>query len=257
MMKNLKKIFGLLFFGSLLLLVFFISFNVELTEKPKIQVIEIDGNFHMSKDKYYEFANLTNRKEYPLLSTSLIKDRFEKHPYIHRADVKMDRSGNVYVKLLEKQFEALLFLKEDQYLITTEMQLVKVLPFSRAINYPVISNPKMAENSANNFVSKSSDIVTGLKIAFALKLLSPELYEGLAEIDLRNGRDILLISSLFEYPIVVGRGNEIAKVAYFNELWKKLSENKINDVLEYVDLRYDGHIFLGFPIDETKDGDAA
>ena len=92
---------------------------------------------------------------------------------------------------------------------------------------------------------KNIDIITSFKIISTLKYVSPELHDLLSEIDLRNGKDIMLTFSSLPYPIVIGRGNEIRKTLYFSTLWNYLKGNELNSLMNYVDLRYDNHVYLG------------
>jgi len=47
------------------------------------------------------------------------------------------------------------------------------------------------------------------------------------------------------FPVVFGRKDEIKKVVYFNNLWKFMKGNEVNNYLDYVDLRFDKHVYLG------------
>jgi cell division septal protein FtsQ len=181
-----------------------------------------------------------------------IKDRFEKHPYIQTADVRYDGNGKVIVKLHEKTFESMLLDSTGQYLLTEKLQMLPVLPQTKKIDFPVISNP-FIPNGIKVLTSfkKNYDLVTAAKIISTVKLLNQELYDNLSSIDLQNGGDVILNFSNFDYSVIVGRGNEIRKVISFNNFWSYLKGKEIIKHMEYVDLRYSGHIYLGI-IDSTN-----
>ena len=61
---------------------------------------------------------------------------------------------------------------------------------------------------------------------------------------MRNGKDILLQFSQFEATVILGRNNEIEKVMYLEKLVQKFDQTHINNVLNYIDLRYSKFIYL-------------
>lgn len=225
--------------------ILYLSFSVDEKEQTKINLIEIEGNIHLPKDQYYKFANLEDYSGYLNLTPAIVKDRLEKHPYIERIDLVLDKS-NLLVNIKEKDFEALLIFGEKQFLITNRNQTIPVIPSSENIDYPIISNPSDVKDIDEfSSVKNSNDIITGLKIVTTFKLINPNLFEELSEVDLRNGGDIILYFALFNYPVVIGRNNEIRKVFYFSELWNNLRNDELNGFLDYIDLRFSKHIFLG------------
>jgi len=233
---------------TLLLLIgviLYLSFSVDEKEQTKINLIEIEGNIHLPKDQYYKFASLEDYSGYINLTPAIVKDRLEKHPYIERVDLILDKS-NLLVNIKEKDFEALLIFGEKQFLITNKNQTIPVIPLSENIDYPIISNPSDAEEIGEfTSVKNSDDIITGLKIVTTFKLINPNLFEELSEVDLRKGKDIILYFAHFNYPVVIGRNNEIRKVFYFSELWHNLRNDRLNGFLDYIDMRFSKHIFLG------------
>lgn len=246
-MKRVSKISGVLFLLALTALMLYMSFNLDEERQYTIEVIEIDGDVHLPKDRYYKFAKLDDEEKYPQLKLEVIKDRLDKHPYVSRAHIKYDGEKKVSVEIAEKEFEALLLNKGRQYLVTSGFEVLPMLPYSKQIDYPVISNPAIVDSLAMfKSCKRNTDVVKAFKIISAVKLLDPELYSSLSEVDMRNGKDIILYFSNIDYPVVIGRKNEIRKIAYFNTLWKGLKHNQINSVIRYVDLRFDEHIYLGF-----------
>lgn len=250
------KIFSILFFSSITLLIIYLSVTVEGSKGYQIDVIEINGNVHLATDDYFKFANLDDRNTYANLSLQVVKDRIEKHPYVKRADVRYEGDGKVTVHIFEKDFESVLFIDNEQYLVTENMEVLPILPFTKNLDYPVISNPASKDNVAMmKNLKGNSDVVTAYKIISTLELVSPELYDNLSEIDLRNGKDIVVFFSVVGYPVWLGRGGEIEKMIYFNSLWSLLRGKDINNYLDYIDLRYENHLYLGFAADRLEAGE--
>ena len=233
--------------------VFYLSVSLSNSSSYKIQIISLEGNNHLTKEQYLSYANLLDKNSYANLPLQVIKDRMEKHPYVENADVRYDGNGRVSIKITEKIFDSILLNKEEQYLLTEDLQVLPVLPQTKKIDYPVISNPAFyGDVKVLSSMKDNADIVTASKIVTAVKLLNPELYDSLSTIDLEYGGDIIVYLTSVNYPIQIGRGSEIRKMAYLNNLWNYLKGKEINQYLDYVDLRFGGHVYLG--ITETPDG---
>ena len=252
-MSRIIKILNEVFLVCILGFVIYLSLNLKNKSDSVVQTIMIEGNEHLSVEQYLSFANLLDKNAYSVLSLQVIKDRLEKHPYVERVDVRYNGDGKVAIKIFEKAFESLLLKNEEQYLLTNRLQILPLLPQTKKIDFPVISIDslyggfKVLSSLRNNY-----DIVTAVKIISAVKLLNPELYDNISSIDLQYGKDIVIDLSSVNYQIRLGRGNELNKIICFSNFWNYLKGKEINKYIEYVDLRYSGHVYLGI-IEPSKE----
>ncbi|MCF6268299.1 MAG: cell division protein FtsQ/DivIB [Melioribacteraceae bacterium] len=239
------KIGSVIFFSALLLLVFSLSLIINNNKNGEIKFIELKGDYHLSQNDYLIFAKIENQDNYNLLTPRIVKDRLEKHPYISKVDVLLIEN-KLSVEIVEKKFESLLMFGRKEFLISAESIIIPKLPNSEKIDYPIISNP-FDGNKIKEFkkATENEDVKIGLKILSALKIINPNLYDNLSEINLRNGKDILLQFSKFNAPVVLGRDNEIEKIMYLEKLIQKYDQVYINNDLSYIDLRYSNYIYIG------------
>lgn len=241
-----KNIVAALFFLILVSALIYFSVSVKNNFKVEIRTISLEGNNYLSKENYLSFAHLLNKNDYSKLTLQIIKDRIEKHPYVLKADVRYDGNNKVTIKILEKNIDAILIDKENQYLITDKMQVLPILNETKNIDYPVVTNVFLQDSiKVLSSIKKNSDVLTATKIISAVKFANPELYNFLSTIDLQYGGEISIYFSNVDYYLLIGRGNEVKKIIYFSNFWNALKGNEINNYTEYVDLRYGGHIFLG------------
>lgn len=253
-MKNITNILRYLLFGLFVITLVYLSLSLESDKGYKIDVIDLEGNLMLSNDQYFRYAKLKNKNDEDELTLALIKDRIEKHPYVEQAEVRYDGNNKVLVRIKEKSIEAIIYDGTEQFLITESFELLPIVPFTKQIDYPVLTNPLFPRKIvAGNILRNNDDVFTGFKIIETLKLGSPELYDQLSEIDLRNGGDIILTFSDIKFPVVIGRQNEIEKVIYFSTLWKTTDGRSLNYALDYVDLRYNGLMYLGFMQNESEE----
>lgn len=256
-MKNLSGKIALVIFVILTAGVIYLSLSIESKKEIEITMIDIKGNVHLPKNSYFEYANLQDKHNYDLLSLSVIRDRLQKHPYIKQVTVGYAGNGKVIVNLVEKEFKAILLANGDRFLMSSKIEALPVLENSQNINYPVIQINSNNKIKPFQLAGNISEIKTSFKMLTAAKLLNPSLYDNLSEIDFRNSRNAIIYFSSVDYPVILGRENEIKKLVVFERLWESISTVQANRLLEYVDLRFTDKVYLGIAgenlqVEETR-----
>lgn len=244
-MNDKIKIGSIILFTTVLGIVFVLSFIIDGSKKEEIKFIELKGSYHLSQNEYMQFAHIENQDSYSTITSKIIKDRFEKHPYVSKVDLLLS-DNTLSIEIFEKNFESLLMVNGKEFLISDDAVIIPKLPKSEKIDFPIISDPNNENGIAEfNRANANDDVKIGLKIIATLKIINSKLYENLSEINLRNGRDIILQFSNMNIPIVLGRNNEIEKIILFEKLMQKLDYNKIIKTLTYIDLRYSKYLYVG------------
>ena len=254
-MTKKQKILNTIFLLTMVGMISYLSISLNKGKDYYIELISLDGNFHLSKEQYLEYANLLDKSNYDKLTLQIIKDRIEKHPYVEKADVRYAGNSTVTIKITEKNFDSILMSKDRQYILTDKLQLLPFMMKTKEIDYPVITETGIDDSvQILTSLKKNIDVLTASKILTGVKFLNPELHNGLSSVDMRNGGDIVLSFSFLDYPVVIGRGNEIKKIIYFNSLWTYLKGKQINNFMNYIDLRYSGHVYFGLNNDSLHVG---
>lgn len=247
MAKGERKIVGFLIFVLLFAsLVYLTIFSYNKREREEIKMITITGNYLLPEKNYLEFSQLNEQISYSDLTLHGIKNRFEKHPYVVRAEVKSDGRGNVEVNLREKIIYAVIVGSSDPYFITADFQIIPIFPNTKFSDLPVISNLRLKEKlTALSFV-KDDDILQAFRIIDAAKTTDMEIARKLAEINLRNGGDVILTFSGINAPVIFGKGNEAKKMIYLNILWERMkNHNSYFENTDYLDLRFSNEVYIG------------
>jgi cell division protein FtsQ len=194
---------------------------------------------------------LDKKESYPSLNLAIIKDRIEKHPYVEKAYIKNEKS-KVVIEIEEKEVDAVVYSRDKAYLITNKNKLLPLLQYTENINFPVIKNPDVDKDGGLDI--KNEDLLTALKIIKAIQFANPAMFEDLSEIDLRYGKDIVAYFTSLNYPVVLGRHNEIKKILYFDSFWSMVKGNSANDMISYADLRYNKQLIVGLINSGTSNG---
>jgi len=230
---------GIILFAFLLTgMIYLISVNDENETNKTISEIKLSGNHLFSASGYMERCGLADKNKYKALSLQKIKINTEKHPYIHKAEVQQDGNGVVTVKVFEKEMKAVVINKSEANLISKNFEIIKLEDNSEISELPVITNTVSVKNI--------SLLRTAFKIIDASSAVNPSMHRKLAEVNLRNGGEIMLRFSGIKYPVLFGKGNISKKIIELSAIWNKVIKNQQPfKNINYIDLRFNDEIFIG------------
>ena len=235
----------------------FLAFSLERSEINDITKIKIIGNKYLDESIYLKYSKLENIDEVAELSIALIRDRIEKHPYVKNSDVLILERGIAEVTIYEKKMDAILLDNSKQYMITNNAEIIPLINSTRHLDLPVIvrnltnTKIKLFEDARSN-----AELFSALKIISTAELFDKELYNSISEINLNNNDQISLQLSEISSPIYFGRENEIEKTVFLSKIFKHMKSNNLGDYLNYVDLRYNELVYLGFDEQITRGKEA-
>jgi cell division septal protein FtsQ len=245
MKERTSKIYGLflflILFGAILYMVLIASEN---KSDKKYERIEISGANLLSEEDYTLYTNLSDTTQFEHLTLAMVKEKFEKHPYINKAEVKFDGTRTIQVRLDEKTLKAVVTNGKSLKLVDEEFKLLPLIDKTSFHELPIISNVRLNVNDKNNL--NTDDASQAISVIEALKIIDEEIYKNLAEVNLNNGGDVVLTFTGMLSPVIFGRGNVASKVATIKTIWREALSKKdyiINS--SYIDLRYKNKIFIG------------
>ncbi|MFO7447472.1 MAG: cell division protein FtsQ/DivIB [Ignavibacteriaceae bacterium] len=242
------KILGTIFFFVLSLGILYLTFFVVgKTNKGGIGMIEITGNNLLSENDYISFSRLDDISRYEKLTLPVIKDRFEKHPYIERADVELKDYNRAKVVLTEKKIMAVVLSGTEPFFISENFQVLPLFASTKFVDLPVISNVAGGEKLKPLAEFKNNDMLQAFRIIDAARYTNVNINKKLSEINLRNGGDVLLSFSGVKAPVIFGRGEEAKKMVYLEIMWEGFIEgnNLLTEESDYIDLRFANEVYVG------------
>lgn len=240
------KILGTILFILLISCILYLTFfPAKEINKGELKMIEISGNNLLSENDYLTFTKLNDLSFNREVTLPVIKDRFEKHPYISKADI--ESNGNeARIILSEKRIVALILSGTNPYFISDDFQVLPMFSNTKFEDLPVISNPHITEMIRPLAVLQNEDIKAAFKIIEAAKKVDMNLYKRLSEINLRNGGDIILTFSGITPPFIFGRGEEAKKMIYLQIMWDGILDgNSLIEESDYIDLRFANEVYIG------------
>lgn len=255
MKEKIGIILGVMLFAVIIGGMIYVNVVNEKTDREIVSEIILEGNKTLSGNDFLIGSDLNKVSEYPELTLQEIKSRITEHPYVAKAEVQVDGVGRVDIKIVEKNFMAVLLMKSDPFLITENFQLIKLKRNSDISKLPVISNVNINRKSNEQESTRSDELIRAFNIINAAKIVNDEMYKDLTEINLRHGGDVILRFSGISYPVIFGKGSEGKKVVILSSIWKGLNKkDKLFKKSSYVDLRFNNEIFIGKPVNTETNG---
>lgn len=240
------KIFGTAFFIVLIAgLVYLIYQSNKIKKNDVIETIQLRGNNLLTENDYLTFTKLDGVSQYRRITLSLIKDRFEKHPYVSKANVRFMNEKEVEVFITEKKIYGVVIRETEPLFISENFEVLPVIPNTKIVDVPVLSNVNEIRELKPLSVARGEDIIQAYKIIEAVRLTDMKMFKGLAEINLRNGGDIILVFSGLNTPIIFGRGDEAAKAVYLEAILSGYFEDHSFTESNYIDLRFKNRLYVG------------
>lgn len=231
----------------------FLAFSLETSEINNITEIKILGNKYLDESVYLNYSKLENFTEVSELSIALIRDRIEKHPYVKNLDVVIVERGIAEVTIFEKKMDAILLDNSSQYIITDRAEIIPLISSTRHLDLPVIvRNIKGTKIKLFEDASSNEELLSALKIISTAELYDKDLYNSISEINLNKKNEISVQISEISSPIYFGNENQIEKTVFLSKIFKHMKSNKLSDYLNYVDLRYNELVYLGFDEQITR-----
>ncbi len=241
--KKAEIKFAVLEFALILLGLGIAAVLNDIKGRPQIHSIEIKGNVYLSGETYKKFARLQDGESLKNIELQTIMDRLSKHPYVKFVDVYYSGKNKCIAIVHEKFFTAILLNNNKQFLLDDDLTIEPLLPFTNNIDLPVIENLR---TQGKHISPKNKELITAEKILYAARLLNKDLYFEISEIDMAHGGDIVVRFTNYDFQLILGRGNEIRKMAYFNAVYNRMRRINNARIIDYIDLRFENQICFGF-----------
>lgn len=219
------------------------GYSYYLGLKQNINGIEIKGVKLLSPAEYLAFTKFDNRV-FENIHLPTIKQRFEEHPYVKRADVEIKSDRTVVVTITEVDPLAILKDGEALFFVTQGKEVVQVIEGTDYMDFPFIINSSFNKEKPKQHFKK--DVASAFRIIKSALLINKQLYNSVGSVNVRGGGDVLLSLNEFSTVVILGKDNFTEKLFTLNQLIKE-KERFAEPIAtaSYIDIRYKNYIYFG------------
>ena len=206
-----------------------------------VRKVEIEGNDLLSDDRILSMVHESDKKSIWETDLQKIEDQIMSAGYVENACVVRKLPDVIHIEILEKKPLALLRHRNQIYCLDPDGQ---VLPSESGKMYdlPIVSCPLKGKIQINQKVG--GKVKDGLAVLNWIQSDCPDLFPEISELIFGN-RGLFMTTCRYGIPIYVGEELSLWKIRCFEAIFKELeSQDELRNT-EYIDLRYQGRIFVG------------
>ncbi len=209
----------------------------------KVAHVTLTGNRVVDANELFQLANVKHGSLIYDVDLKAVQKSLQSHYYIKEAIVSRNLPSTIELTVVERSPIALVNRTDPVYL--DEDGVILPHSISKALfDLPVLTGVRLGTSIAYGSVVQDSDAHEALRILSAAKLVNSDLYHLISEIQLRNGRDIVLYTAEGGVPVIFGQGGIADKLVRLDAFWNNVIRQRGLQSLQYVDLRYDDQVVV-------------
>jgi cell division septal protein FtsQ len=211
----------------------------------RIRKIEVDGNDLIPEKDILKLARIRKNDGIWSVDVKAAENRISANPYIGRVSVFRRHPDGIRILIEEKKPVALLKTGGRLYALDGDLTLLPANP-GKCYSLPILSCPA---GELPPFGKPLTDKNAREGMSFLRFMLKdrPDLYPQISEISPR-AEGLVLYTARGGIPVKIGRGGYDWKIRYLEAILVEMESNPSLTNAEYIDLRYEGQVFVGFGV---------
>ena len=237
----------LLFAGLILVIGVLIFFANKKDDTKEIHALQLKGCNFLTPNDYLSFAGLLN-KDLHGLTPGQIRDRIKKHPYIKDVAVTFTAPELLEVQIQEKVFKARLLAANQDFFITSELEMIKHLAKTRTTDLPLLTGIQCKESDTLS-VQETQKMKDAVALINASEMDTTVYGKNLSEISFLDSGSMSITLANLRPSLIFATKNIEKQVQYVLALLKNKETytQLLTDAL-YLDVRFQKKIFIGYAL---------
>lgn len=218
----------------------------------RVGELPVEGNRILSQEEILNLAAIPDRIGMFALDLKVVQKRIEKHSFVKEVILSRELPSSIRIRVRERHPVAMLAGPEP-LLIDDELEVLPNIRSNEIFDLPVITGWRNEILSGTDVESEGSPLYAAagpihrslrraVRVIRTAKQIDENLYHLISEVRLLSGGDIVLYSSEFGIPILIGRGDEARKLVHLHEFWSQVVSRESAATLQSVDLRFEDQI---------------
>lgn len=249
--KNMKR------WGIVLMIPLIIAFIVtcclgaKWKDSLRVNRVIVQGLHILSVQQIFSLANIQLKTPFDSIDIFRIHKRILQQPFVKSARVTRHYPDAIDIQIVERVPIASVNNGHLNY-IDTEKIVLPYIESSSSLDLPIISGVDGIHQS------KVGEKIENPELAIAINLLQiaisidSSLYHFISEINLNDGKDIILYSSDVGVPILLGRDDIEKKLLTLQTFWNNYVKPPNAQSLQYVDLRFNDQVVVKWRTEESQ-----
>jgi cell division protein FtsQ len=169
--------------------------------------------------------------------------RVRDNTFMREVEVTRDVPDGITIEVVERLPIAALAAGGMLYVDDSGMVLPGVRS-DRVFDLPMITGTLSDADRVPGTRLQSGGAREALHVILMAQRISDEFYHRISEVHIRPDQQLLLYTSEFAVPVVLGRENTAEKLVKFEGFWKDIVSHRGAQDLQYVDLRFTDQVVV-------------
>jgi len=206
-------------------------------ESLKIQRVIVEGTRIISADEVFTLANVKPKSSMLDLDIYNLQQRLLKQPFIKSVNINRQYPAALRIRVTEREPIATMNVGQIHY-VDNDGKILPHVESEVKFDLPVISGIDLTPNSRIG----NMELMQAINILKMAESIDSSLYDMISEINMNDGKDIILYSGDTGAPILLGRGDIEKKLLTLQSFWNRFVNTDDVEQLQYVDLRFDEQV---------------
>jgi cell division septal protein FtsQ len=210
----------------------------------RIRKVVVEGNDLIPSADILRRAGISKGRTIWRVDLRAAEERVAGNPFVGRVAVYRGFPDRVRIRVVERK--PVVLLKTDGRFYTLDRKRILMpAPPGRCYTLPILSVDEMSGTELGGVV-EDSRVAEGMAFLEWMLRDRPGLYARISEIqpDPRDG--VVLTTSNGGVPVRIGRKGYDWKVRYLEAILNEMESNPSLTHASYIDLRFEGQVFVGF-----------
>ena len=211
----------------------------------RIRKIEVDGNDLVSQKDLLKLARIRKNDNIWSVDVKAAENRISTNPFVGRVSVFRRHPDGIQILIEEKKPVALLKRGGRLYALDRDLTLLPANP-GKCYSLPILSC-SAGDRLAFGKPVKDRTVQEGMAFLRFMLKDRPDLYPLISEIS-PHAEGLILYTARGGIPVKIGYGGYDWKIRYLEAILTEMESNPSLTNAEYIDLRYEGQVFVGFGV---------
>lgn len=237
-------------FGDALLMVVLLMISVAAVvwanvwkSDLRVAAVHVSGNTIVSDKEVLSLANISTNERLYGIDLLAAQRRILQNAFIRSAAVNREAPNRISITVEERVPLAAVVLEKIEYLDADGVVLPPVRS-SNIFDLPVVTGAFRPSEFVPGKQTAFTDVNEALEILATARRINDALYRRISEVHVEPGKDIVLYTSEYGVPVIVGHGDAAEKLVKLDGFWKQVILHQGADQLAYVDLRFEDQVVV-------------
>ena len=209
----------------------------------KIQRVVVEGSRIISAQQIFALANVPLKSPMFQINVFEVRKQILQQPFVKSVQVNRHLPDALHIQIEERNPIASVNNGQLRY-IDKEAYLLPQIESAIKLDVPIINGVDGIQQAKVGEVISNNELSEAIELLVTAASIDSTMYHFISEINMNNGKDILLYSTDVGVPIIVGRGDFGKKLLTLHTFWNNFVKSQNTEKLQYVDLRFGDQVVV-------------